>query len=115
MAVVLYFCLGILMYTIGYFIGRANGKAETPVVQVQPKLVSTPGKIIVLKRASHISREEKMSAPYEVILKEHMVYLRDALLEDAKEYVCFERTDAFEDDVVITATLAVCDINKRKN
>jgi len=113
MAVVLYFCLGMIMYTIGYFIGRANGKTETPTVKVEPKLLSVPAKAVVLKRASEISHAEKMSAPYEVVLNEHLVYLRDALVEDAKEYVRFE-TDTFEGSDIIRATLVVYDINEEK-
>jgi hypothetical protein len=111
MAVVLYFCLGMIMYTIGYFVGRANGKAETPTVKVEPKLLSVPAKAVVLKRASEISHAEKMSAPYEVVLKEHVEDLRDALVEDAKRYVRFE-TGSFEDSDTVTATLAIYDINE---
>jgi hypothetical protein len=97
-------------FGIGYFMGRANGKAETPV---QPKLISTPAKAVVLKRTLQISRAEKMSVSHDDIIKEHIAYLRDALVEDAKQYVYFE-TDALEDyDAdTITAKLVVYDIYK---
>ena len=113
MAIVLYFGLGLIMYTIGYFVGRVNGKAEIPVVE--PKLLSVPAKTVILKRATHINRAEKMSVPYDVVIKENMVYLSEMLAEDAKAYVCFE-TDALEDyDAdTITATLAIYDMNEVK-
>lgn len=112
MAITLYFGLGLIMYSIGYWVGRVDRKSETPVVK--PKLLSVPAKPVVLKRASQISHAEKMSAPYEVVLNEHLVYLRDTLVEDAKEYVHFE-TESYEDTDTITATLAVYDINEEED
>lgn len=105
--------IGVILigYSIGYHLGANYRKPETPVVE--PKLLSVPAKTVVLKRASHISHAEKMSAPYDVVIKKNTVYLSEMLAEDAKAYIRFE-TESYEDTDTITATLAVYDINEEK-
>ena len=110
------FCIGLITYNIGYLMGRASRKSVP--LAVKTKVVSTPAKAIVLKRASRISHGEKMAAlcngkKHEDVLKRYTEDVCDALLKDAKDYVSF-RVDSCEDadEDTITGTLVVYDIDK---